>query len=197
MWLLAAASLFALATATEEVEEWRRALNNLKEQEMNAIDLRCVRGDSESCASILRHMHFETREMFFTLNGKMLGKAFDDVECQWAGLIPSWGKESGHQLYPAAALHEEDDRMRFNWGGRPFVFDVAPYLLKSTPIPEADAANEHEVSHLDAEGLAGIPVALMQQLLAMNDDELAEAGIGDAHDIEEGLYESSDEEVVD
>lgn len=136
-------------------------------------------------------LDFETREMFFTLNGKMIGKAFDDVECQWEGLISARRDESRHQLYPAATLHEEGDRMRFNWGGRPFVFDMAPYLLKSTPIPEADAANEHEVSH--AEGLAGIPVALMQQLLAMNDDELAEAGIGDAHDIEEGLYESSAE----
>jgi hypothetical protein len=62
--LLGAASLFALATATEEVEEWRRALNTLKEQEMDAMDLRCVRGDAESCATILRHMHFETHEMW-------------------------------------------------------------------------------------------------------------------------------------
>ena len=64
MLLLAAASLFALATATEEVEEWQRALNTLKEQGMVAMDQRCVRGAAASCASILRHMHFDTQEMW-------------------------------------------------------------------------------------------------------------------------------------
>jgi hypothetical protein len=62
--LLGAATMFTLAAATEEVEEWRRALSTLKEQEMDAMDMRCVRGDAESCASILRHMHFETQEMW-------------------------------------------------------------------------------------------------------------------------------------
>ena len=64
MWLLAAASLLALAETTDEVDAWRRALDAFKEREMEVTNLRCARGDAASCATIMQHMHFDVQAMW-------------------------------------------------------------------------------------------------------------------------------------
>ena len=58
-------------------------------------------------------LHFRTREIFFTKNGKNLGVAFT---------------EPGHAYYPTVGLHSQGETVTLNFGSRPFVFPLDEML---------------------------------------------------------------------
>lgn len=58
-------------------------------------------------------LHFGTREIFFTKNGKNLGVAFTDP---------------GHSYFPTVGLHSEGETVTLNFGEQPFVFPLDEML---------------------------------------------------------------------
>ncbi|TPX69061.1 hypothetical protein SpCBS45565_g02623 [Spizellomyces sp. 'palustris'] len=57
--------------------------------------------------------HFEKGVIFFTLNGRSLGVAFQDVK---------------GDLFPTVGLHSPGECVKLNFGGRPFDFDICAYI---------------------------------------------------------------------
>ncbi|KNC97163.1 uncharacterized protein SPPG_07553 [Spizellomyces punctatus DAOM BR117] len=57
--------------------------------------------------------HFEKGVIFFTLNGRSLGVAFQDAK---------------GDLFPTVGLHSPGECVRLNFGGRPFDFDICAYI---------------------------------------------------------------------
>jgi len=94
-----------------------------------------AKGDVVGCG-----IDFETRELFFTLNGEMLGVAFREVEIgnDLSPAVSLLGAKAETQLHPCVALHSKHDRVRINLGSAPFRFDLASCLYKSRALPEPD-----------------------------------------------------------
>ena len=78
---------------------------------------------------------FEDQSIFFTLNGKFLGVAFENAD-----------DTRGQVLHPAVALHEPGDSARFNLGQERFAFDLEALALarqRSRAAAAAAAAAHH------------------------------------------------------
>ncbi|RUS17269.1 concanavalin A-like lectin/glucanase domain-containing protein [Endogone sp. FLAS-F59071] len=67
-------------------------------------------GDTIGCG-----INFKTKSIFFTMNGELLGIAFESVPLRYP-------------LYPFVALNNPGDRVEINFGVRAFKFDVLKYI---------------------------------------------------------------------
>lgn len=70
-------------------------------------------GDVVGCG-----IDYERGHIFFTLNGRDLGMAFQDARLSGP---------AAPALYAACSLHCPDDTVSINAGDRPFVFDIAAH----------------------------------------------------------------------
>ena len=80
---------------------------------------------------------FEDQSIFFTLNGKFLGVAFENADDSRAAVF-----------HPAVALHEPGDSALFNLGQERFAFDLealafARQRSRATAAAAAAAAADH------------------------------------------------------
>lgn len=60
------------------------------------------------------------REIFFTFNGIFQGVAFKDI----------WNKDQDLNLFATVGLHSMNESLTFNFGLKPFKFDVKTLILK-------------------------------------------------------------------
>lgn len=72
-------------------------------------------------------VNFLTGEVFFTKNGRYLGPAFDALP-------------SDVELYPTVSMHSPGEMVRFNFGRRPFRFDVAAMRAEARARVEEEVA---------------------------------------------------------
>jgi len=61
-------------------------------------------------------INFLKREIFFTHNGVCPGPAFKDIEI--------------FEYFPTIGLHSQHESIQFNFGNKPFKFDIAEYTNK-------------------------------------------------------------------
>ena len=93
---------------------------------------------------------FEDKSIFFTLNGKFLGVAFENGIDPMADR-PILDMNLGG-LHPAVALHEPGDSARFNLGRERFAFDLEALALARQRSRAAAAAAAAAAHAMEVEG---------------------------------------------
>ena len=88
---------------------------------------------------------FDDSSIFFTLNGQLLGVAFERADDSLDHnlrnlLILGAGPRTTGGLHPAVALHEPGDSARFNLGQERFAFDLEALALARQRSRAAAAA---------------------------------------------------------
>mmetsp|Transcript_29712 Transcript_29712/g.27185 ORF Transcript_29712/g.27185 Transcript_29712/m.27185 type:complete len:86 (+) Transcript_29712:367-624(+) len=61
-------------------------------------------------------LNYFKREVFFTFNGQYYGPAFKDVELR--------------EYHAALSLHSLNEHVTFNFGSKPFTFDIDSMILE-------------------------------------------------------------------
>lgn len=85
----------------------------------------CKTGDVVGCG-----IDYENHTIFFTKNGKHLGVAFKNVVMQ--------------QYYPTVGLHSKNECVRFNFGQKPFVFDIDKLRQEEQEKTQQEIQNVHD-----------------------------------------------------
>jgi hypothetical protein len=71
-------------------------------------------------------LNYATAEIFFTRNGLFLGVAAQRVRFR-------------RGLFPTIGMHSKNESVKVNFGGEPFMFDLAAWLRRERSRDEADA----------------------------------------------------------